>query len=155
MRIDALASLFYNGLSLPIENKGIGVPKPLFTRGEYITVRIGETENLNAEQGGIHNTLEGGANESWHRTEMMLDIIVIEPHDLEGSNTYSLMATSLERTQQEIRNLNLYHRDFEVLDWWITSTSEPDLSDGEGETQVIQATISVIVEWAEIWSVGG
>lgn len=155
MLIDQLAFLFYSGLSLPEDQKAIGVPKPLYTRREYVIVRVGDTVNRDAEQGGVHQLRDGTVSETWYETEVFLDITIIEPHDLEGGNTYSLMAQAAQRIKQEVRDLNLYHRDFEVIDWWDTSLSAPDLSDGEGETQVIQSTIAFTVVWAELWQKTG
>lgn len=149
--IDQLAFMFYNGLSLPEGNKAIGVVKPLETKGEYAIIRIGETTNNNAEQGGIHQLRSGEYKESWWRTEVFVDIIIIEPHDLFGTNTYTLIAEASQRTWQEIRNLNLYHTDFEVIDYWLTDQSTPELGDANADTQVVKSTISTVVEWAELW----
>lgn len=155
VHIDALALWFYEGLSLPPDQKAIGVPKPLEDREEFIIVVIGDSENLNSDQGGVAQIPSQGENESWWNTTVDLNITVIEPHHYDGYNTYSIMGQAIERVKAEVRGLQLTQRDPDVIDWWMVAQSAPDLGDGRGKQQVMECTLTFMVQWREIWQQAG
>lgn len=159
MRSDQLARYFYERITEDESHKSIGAPVPLedFV-GTYVNIRLGDTQNLNDEEGGtnasgggINMTGDGVFDESWFVAAVELDIIVVEERGYDITDTYKTISEAAERLTGEVRNMRLDAVDSNIIDWWISEYSAIDVGEGEAQQMVVKQTLTVTVKWRDQW----